>query len=150
MRAGRASFVFYAGFLGAMATPRLSEIGPEAGDAIDEFLRPAISHEAAGRFARGLLDDLTGLDYSIKRDMEEQGGDRATIHATRGLEAKSRFSRYLPRAVATPQSRSCARHEGAGEQTIAWSPRKDLDCEVIAATRKAATATDEYRRYSVA
>jgi ATP-dependent helicase/nuclease subunit A len=154
-RAGGGPFVFYAGLLGADGGRRDLEarLGPEAGDAIDEFLRLAIAHEAEGAPSlAAFLDDLTGLDYSIKRDME--GAKDAvrvmTIHAAKGLEAKIVF---LPDTCRAPSPRHDPRvfaldTKVPGEQTIAWSPRKDLDCEAIAAARGKArdAATDEYRR----
>jgi ATP-dependent helicase/nuclease subunit A len=154
-RAGGGPFVFYAGLLGADGGRRDLEarLGPEAGDALDEFLRLAIAHEAEGAPSLvAFLDDLTGLDYSIKRDMEgaEDAVRVMTIHAAKGLEAKIVF---LPDACRVPSRRHDPRvfaldTKVPGEQTIAWSPRKDLDCEAIAAARGKArdAATDEYRR----
>ncbi len=49
----------------------VARLGPEANDAIDEFLRLAMSHEReeAPSLVR-FLAMIEGLDLSIKRDME--------------------------------------------------------------------------------
>ncbi|MDQ6701770.1 MAG: double-strand break repair helicase AddA, partial [Pseudomonadota bacterium] len=153
--AGGSPFVFYAGLLGADGGRRDIEarLGPEAGDAIDEFLRLAIAHEdARAPSLAAFLDDLAGLEYSIKRDMEtgEDAVRVMTVHAAKGLEANIVF---LPDTCGVPSPRHDPRvfaldTKVPGEQTIAWSPRKDLDCEAIAAARRKArdAATDEYRR----
>jgi len=154
-RAGGGPFDFYAVLLGADGGRRDIEarLGPEAGDAIDELLRLAIAHEDAREPSlAAFLNDLAGLEYSIKRDMEgaEDAVRVMTIHAAKGLEAKIVF---LPDTCRVPSSRHDPRvfaldTKVPGEQTIGWSPRKELDCEAIAAARGKArdTARDEYRR----
>jgi ATP-dependent helicase/nuclease subunit A len=154
-RAGGSPFVFYAGLLGTDGGRRDIEarLGPEAGDAIDELLRLAIAHEdARAPSLAAFLNDLAGLEYSIKRDMEgaEDAVRVMTIHAAKGLEAKIVF---LPDSCGVPSPRHGPRvfvldTKVPDEQTIAWSPRKDLDCEAIAAARAKAhdAARDEYRR----
>jgi len=154
-RAGGGPFAFYASLLGADGGRRDIEarLGPEAGDAIDEFLRLAIAHEQEeGPSLAGFLHGLAGLEYSIKRDMEgaEDAVRVMTVHAAKGLEAKVVF---LPDTCHVPSPRHDPRvfaldTKGPGEQTIGWSPRQDLDCEAIAAARGKArdAARDEYRR----
>ncbi|MGH7248642.1 MAG: 3'-5' exonuclease, partial [Pseudomonadota bacterium] len=98
------------------------------------------------------LNDLAELEYSIKRDMET-GADAVrvmTIHAAKGLEAKIVF---LPDTCGVPPPRHDPRvfaldTKVPGEQTIAWSPGRDLDCEAIAAARGKArdAAREEYGR----
>ncbi|MGH6869209.1 MAG: 3'-5' exonuclease, partial [Methylocella sp.] len=73
-----------------------------------------------------------------------------TVHAAKGLEAKIVF---LPDTCGVPSPRYDPKifaldTNVPGEQTIAWSPRKDLDCEAIAAARERARhgAMEEYRR----
>jgi ATP-dependent helicase/nuclease subunit A len=154
-RAGGSPFVFYAGLLGADGGRRDIEarLGPEAGDAIDELLRLAIAHEnARAPSLAAFLNDLAGLEYSIKRDMEaaEDAVRVMTVHAAKGLEAKIVF---LPDSCGVPSSRHDQRvfaleTKLPGEQTIGWSPRKDLDCEATAAARGKArdAAMEEYGR----
>ena len=154
-RAGGGPFAFYATLLGADGGRRDIEarLGPEAGDAIDELLRLAIAHEEEGAPSlAAFLNDLMGLEYSIKRDMEgaEDSVRVMTIHAAKGLEAKIVF---LPDTCGMPSPRHDPRvfaleTKVPGEQTIGWSPGKDLDCKMIAAARERArdAARDEYRR----
>jgi ATP-dependent helicase/nuclease subunit A len=154
-RARGGPFDFYAVLLGADGGRRDIEarLGPESGDAIDELLRLAIAHEdARAPSLAAFLNDLAGLEYSIKRDMEtgEDAVRVMTIHAAKGLEAKIVF---LPDTCGVPSPRHDPRvfaldTNVPGEQTVGWSPRKDLDCEAIAAARGKArdAATDEYRR----
>ncbi|HEY4848593.1 MAG TPA: double-strand break repair helicase AddA [Methylocella sp.] len=154
-RAGGSPFVFYAGLLGADGGRRDIEarLGPEAGDAIDELLRLAIGHEdARAPSLAAFLNDLAGLEYSIKRDMEgaEDAVRVMTVHAAKGLEAKIVF---LPDTCRVPSPRHDPRvfaldTKVPGAQTIAWSPKRELDCEVVAAARGKArdAARDEYRR----
>ncbi|MGH6843237.1 MAG: 3'-5' exonuclease, partial [Methylocella sp.] len=154
-RSGGGPFAFYAALLGADGGRRDIEarLGPEAGDALDEFLGLAIAHE--GEWAPSLaafLNDLEGLEYSIKRDMEtsEDAVRVMTVHAAKGLEAKIVF---LPDTCGVPS----ANHDPKifaldtkvpGEKTVAWSPKKDLDCEAVAAARESArdAAMEEYKR----
>ena len=154
-RAGGGPFDFYAGLLGADGGRRDMEarLGPEAGDALDEFLNLALAHEdGAAPSLAGFLNDLEGIEYSIKRDMEGAGGAVRvmTVHAAKGLEAKIVF---LPDTCGVPAPRHDPKifvlgTQVPGEQTIAWSPKMDLDCEPVAAARgKARDETmEEYRR----
>jgi ATP-dependent helicase/nuclease subunit A len=154
-RAGGGPFVFYAGLLGADGGRRDIEarLGPEAGDAIDELLRLAIANEdERAPSLAAFLNDLAGLEYSIKRDMEtgEDAVRVMTVHAAKGLEAKIVF---LPDSCGVPSPRHDPKifaldTNVPGEQTIGWSPRKDLDCAAIAAARKRARAAtmEEYKR----
>jgi ATP-dependent helicase/nuclease subunit A len=154
-RAGGGPFDFYAGLLGADGGRRDIEagLGPEAGDAIDELLRHTIAHEdARAPSLAAFLNDLAGLEYSIKRDMEgaEDAVRLMTIHAAKGLEAKIVF---LPDTCRVPSPRHDAKIFKLGttvpsEETIAWSPIKDFDCAAIAGARKRAreAAMEEYRR----
>jgi ATP-dependent helicase/nuclease subunit A len=154
-RAGGGPFAFYAALLGADGGRRDMEgrLGQEARDALDEFLRLAIAHEEEGpRSLAAFLNYLAGLEYSIKRDMEtgEDAVRVMTVHAAKGLEAKIVF---LPDTCSVPS----ANHDPQlfvldtkvpGEETIAWSPKKDLDCGAIDDARKKARAAtmEEYKR----
>jgi ATP-dependent helicase/nuclease subunit A len=154
-RVGGGPFAFYASLLGADGGRRAIEarLGPESGDALDEFLHLAIAHEdERAPSLAAFLNDLAGLEYSVKRDMEgaEDAVRVMTVHAAKGLEAKIVF---LPDSCGVPSPRHDPRvfaldTKVPGEQTIAWSPRKDLDCEAIATARGKAreAAMEEYRR----
>jgi ATP-dependent helicase/nuclease subunit A len=154
-RAGGGPVAFYASLLGADGGRRDIEarLGAEACDAIDEFLRVAIAYEdTKAPSLAAFLNGLAGLEYSIKRDMET-GADTVrvmTVHAAKGLEAKIVF---LPDSCSAPSSHhdpkifSLATNV-PGEEAIAWSPNKNLDCPEVAAARERAreAAWEEYRR----
>lgn len=142
-RAGDGAFAFYAALLGADGGRRDMEarLGPEASDAIDEFLRLAIEHEAANPPSlAAFLNDVEGIEHSIKRDMESGANTVRvmTVHAAKGLEAKIVF-------LVDDCTVFVARHEPQifvleskvpGKRTVAWSPRKELDCAAVAAARE--------------
>ncbi len=89
-------FRFYAELLGRDGGRRrmLARLGPEAGDAIDEFQRLALEHERTQAPSLTLfLHRLESADIQIKRDMEAAGDAVRvmTVHAAKGLEAKIVF-----------------------------------------------------------
>ncbi|VFU09045.1 double-strand break repair helicase AddA [Methylocella tundrae] len=152
-RAAQNPFAFYSSLLCEDGGRRAMEarLGPEAADAIDEFLRLALAHEAeAAPSLSGFLSDFEAVERSIKRDMES-GADVVrvmTVHAAKGLEAKIVF---LPDTCGAPSPR----HDpnifvvGAGPSAaIAWSPRKAADCQAVALAREnmRGAGQDEYRR----
>ncbi len=97
-------FAFYARLLGPLGARRafLSRLGPEAGDALDEFLGLALAHERArAPSLAAFLADVAGLDVSIKRDMDLTSSfvRVMTVHAAKGLEAKIVF---LPDVCGAP------------------------------------------------
>ncbi len=129
-----------------------ARLGPEACDAMDEFLRLALLHETEPAPSLSLfLDGLEKIDLTVKRDMETsaEAVRVMTVHAAKGLEAKIVF---LPDTCGAPGSH----HDpklftlgSAGEGAIlAWSPRKAEDCTAVAAARQQArgAAEEEYRR----
>lgn len=154
-RAGDGPFTFYASLLCADGGRRAMEarLGPEAGDAIGEFLNLALAHEnSAVASLSGFLEELAGTGYSIKREME--GGENVvrvmTVHAAKGLEAKIVF---LPDCCGVPSPQHDPKIFSLdtavpGEETIAWSPVKALDCEAVGQARQAIrdAAMEEYRR----
>ena len=85
-------FEFYAHALTArgMRKRLLARLGPEANDAIDEFLSLALSYEAINPPSlEGFLHWIERGDAEIKRDME-RGRDEVrvmTVHGAKGLEA---------------------------------------------------------------
>jgi ATP-dependent helicase/nuclease subunit A len=154
-RAAESPFAFYSSLLCEDGGRRALEgrLGPEAADAIDEFLRLALAHESeAAPSLAGFLSGFEAMDRSIKRDMES-GVDVVrvmTVHAAKGLEARIVF---LPDTCGAPSTHHdpniFALQPGAsGVEAIAWSPRKGLDCKAASAAREKMrqASHDEYRR----
>ena len=148
-------FFFFARILGAEHGRRdmLARLGPEAGDALDEFLALALEHET--RKAPSLVEFLAGLQgahLEIKRDMGASANAVRvmTVHASKGLEAKIVF---LGDTCGAPVS---ARHDpklykiAAGQfgDIVAWSPGTKGEPALLAQAREAARldAGQEHRR----
>ena len=150
-RAQGGAFSFYAHLLGEDGGRRAMQkrLGPEARDAMDEFLKLALDHEL--REVPSLQNFLHGLqDVNIKRDMEAAGEAVRvlTAHAAKGLEAKIVF---LPDTCSAPGSRfdpKIYELEGEGGPLLVWSPSSKLDCEGTSPLRERARddMAEEYRR----
>jgi ATP-dependent helicase/nuclease subunit A len=127
-----------------------ARLGPEAVDAIDEFVALALEHEAGQAPSLTLfLDSLQTADIEIRRDMEAAGDAVRvmTVHAAKGLEAKIVF---LPDGCATPAAQHAPKlHRLRGEdEALAWSSRKDDDSAALSRGRAdwAEAEEDEYHR----
>ncbi len=151
---GLTPFMFYARLLGADGGRRrlLARLGPEAGDAIDEFLNQAMNQEQRRPPSlAAFLASLEVADGEVKRDMDSAGDyvRVMTVHAAKGLEAKIVI---LPDTCGTPDGKHdpkiFALEDAALGTALVWSPRKDDDFEPVAAAREASrrAARDEYRR----
>lgn len=137
-----APFEFFSRVLGPGEGRRklVARLGPEANDAIDEFLRLALSFEReTSPSLTNFLAMVENLDVSIKRDMEAAGGAVRvmTAHAAKGLEAKIVF---LPDTCGAP----AGKHDpklfllGADDElSLVWSRGKDSDPQALAAARAA-------------
>jgi ATP-dependent helicase/nuclease subunit A len=147
-------FNFYVRLLGEDGGRRAIEarLGPEACDAMDEFLRLALKAEKDGCFSlSAFLADVGSVEHPIKRDMETSSGcvRVMTIHAAKGLEAKIVF---LPDTCGLPSGRHDHKIHvlkgHADAPVLAWSARKDDDPTAVATARQAARAEaeDEHRR----
>jgi ATP-dependent helicase/nuclease subunit A len=129
----------------------LARLGPEANDAIDEFLRLTLAHEREEAPALAtFLSRFAALELEIKRDMDAAGDNVRvmTVHAAKGLEAKIIF---LPDtcSLPAPQSAPCLFPIGNPRQPlIVWSPRKAGDPAPVAAAREKQKQAQEaeYRR----
>jgi len=150
-RAALGPYAFYARLLGEDGGRRALErrLGPEACDAIDEFLRLALAQDSElAPSLVGFLAEVEAMDGSIKRDMES-GADCVrvmTVHAAKGLEAKIVF---LPDTCGVPSPRHDPRIFALGSDgPIVWSPGTKADTGAITAARKEArqAAEEEYRR----
>ena len=87
-------FEFFAGLLEenqmALRLALIARLGPDAGDAIDEFLNMALDYERTTHPSlQGFLDWVRKSEAEVKRDMEH-GRDEVrimTAHGAKGLEA---------------------------------------------------------------
>lgn len=147
--ASRAPFDFYSAVLGpGEGRKRLvARLGPEANDAIDEFLQLALGFEREqAPSLTGFLAMVAALDLSIKRDMEAAGGAVRvmTAHAAKGLEAKIVF---LPDTCGAPAGKHDPKlfRLGEGEEAVlVWSPTIGADPPALTMAR--ATARDAERK----
>jgi ATP-dependent helicase/nuclease subunit A len=129
----------------------LARLGPEANDAIDEFLRLTLAHEREEAPALAtFLSRFETLELEIKRDMDaaEDTVRVMTVHAAKGLEAKIIF---LPDTCSLPAPQSAPRLFPIGnpkQPLIVWSPRKGGDPQPVAHARAAQKQGQEaeYRR----
>jgi len=149
----RAPFDFYSHILGAGGGREriVARLGQEANDAIDEFLRLALSFEREQ--AQGLVGFLAGvetLELSVKRDMEAAGDAVRvmTVHASKGLEGKVVF---LPDTCGGPSGRHDPKIFRLGEEdgaTLVWSTSMTADPPAVARAREQLreAAREEHRR----
>jgi len=150
--ASETPFFFYARLLGAERGRHdmLARLGPEAGDAMDEFLRLALEHdmhEAPSLVA--FLAEMEDSDLSIKRDMEA-GTDAVrvmTVHASKGLESKIVF---LGDTCTMPSHHHDPKllEVGSDAKSLAWTPGKSNEPKKLGEAREATRLAQmqEYRR----
>ncbi|MBS4084024.1 MAG: double-strand break repair helicase AddA [Rhizobiales bacterium] len=85
-------FDFYSRVLGRDGGRKkmVARLGPEAADALDEFLAAALSYESAETPSlHGFLSFLRRANSEVKRDLEAEGTSVRvmTVHGVKGLEA---------------------------------------------------------------
>jgi ATP-dependent helicase/nuclease subunit A len=155
-RAKLSPFDFFARLLGADGGRRalIGRLGPEAGDAIDEFLARALLHETSeAPSLAGFVAETEAAESQIKRDMEAAGDEVRvmTVHASKGLEAPIVF---LPDTHGAPSGRHDPKwlrlappHSGA-PPLLVWGGKADEDCAAMAEGRAQARAeaAGEHRR----
>ncbi len=135
-------FEFYSEVLGRGGGRKqlVARLGQEANDAIDEFLRLALSFEREESPAlASFLARVELLDISIKRDMEAAGAAVRvmTAHAAKGLEAKIVF---LPDTCGAPSGKHDPKLFTLGDDealSLVWSRGKDNDPAAIGKARDA-------------
>ncbi|MGD9502516.1 MAG: double-strand break repair helicase AddA, partial [Methyloceanibacter sp.] len=103
-------YEFFSELLGAdgqrLRKSMLTRLGPEAAEAIDEFLDRALAFDRdAAPSLQGFLNALRAGDVEIKRDMEQRRDEVRimTVHGAKGLEAPIVF---------LPDTCSAARNQG--------------------------------------
>ncbi|MET0687738.1 MAG: double-strand break repair helicase AddA [Methyloceanibacter sp.] len=151
-------YEFFAELLGAddqlMRRRMLARLGPEAAEAIDEFLDRALDFDReAAPSLQGFVNHLRAGDVEIKRDMEQQRDEVRimTVHGAKGLQAPIVFlpdTCMLPRAQGPrlyPLPRS-----GVPESEVAhivWAAgRNDLDVLTDAKDAMRRGDIEEYHR----
>ncbi len=151
-------FGFYAWLLGAAGgrAKFLRRLGPEAADALDEFLALALDYERReAPSLQGFMAWLRAAQTEIKRDMEISRDEVRvmTVHGAKGLEAplviladttSPPTGPRPPRLLAVPAPRAAP---GTPDR-IVWAGRKITDVGAVAAARQdaLAEAEHEYRR----
>ena len=148
-------YAFYARLIGEDGGRRalLARLGPEVGDAIDEFMALALAHEQkTAPSLHAFLAEVEATDFAIKRDMEGAGDSVRvmTVHAAKGLEAPIVF---LPDTCSAPHARHDAKlidlSAEPGEPSLfVWAAKKAEDPPALAAARQRArdAAAGEHRR----
>src|SRR5690606_22595097 len=134
-------FDFYARLLGPGGGRRqfLSRLGPEANDAIDEFLNFALDYEKRETPSlQGFVSWLRAASAEVKRDME-QGRDEVrvmTVHGAKGLEATTVIladTTTRPTGHHPPKLIPVPLHE---TEAIVWVGKRTNDPSVVAAARE--------------
>lgn len=148
------AFTFYARVLGAGQARRamLGRLGPEAGDAVDEFLRVALDHDRRNIPSLSLfLATFDEAEITIKRDMD-MAGDQVrvmTVHGAKGLEAPVVI---LPDTCTLPDRKQIDAlsiyHDAQGRRFPVWAKGQKEECRIINAARDGMVDTlgEEYRR----
>ncbi|MGP9813283.1 double-strand break repair helicase AddA [Rhodopseudomonas sp. NSM] len=151
-------FGFYAWLLGGDGGRArvLRRLGPEANDALDEFLELALSFEQKqAPSLQGFVAWLRAADTEIKRDMEISRDEVRvmTVHGAKGLEAPVVFLVDTTSSPADSQRLNLIRLPGGNAQpgapsAMVWAGRKANDPRVVEQARAAmiSETEDEYRR----
>jgi ATP-dependent helicase/nuclease subunit A len=151
-------FAFYAWLLGGDGGRRriLKRLGPEANDALDEFLELALSYERkAPASLQGFVAWLRTADLEVKRDMEISRDEVRvmTVHGAKGLEAPVVFLVDTTTSPADTQRLKLIHLPGGSAApnkpgVVVWAGKKADDPAVVAAAREAMMdeTEDEYRR----
>jgi ATP-dependent helicase/nuclease subunit A len=143
-------FAFYAALLGAGGGRRrfLARLGPEANDALDEFVNLALDYERRETPSlQGFVAWLRAARAEVKRDMEIARDEVRvmTVHGAKGLEAPIVI---LADTMTPPAGPRPPRLLELPDGAMVWAGRKDDDAPAVAVARQAALAEaeNEYRR----
>ena len=148
-------FEFYAAVLDRDgARDRLiAQVGPEAADAIDEFLNLALAHEETGPATlQGFLAWLRETGSEVRRDME-QGADQVrvmTVHGAKGLEANIVIlpdTCSMGAARGGPLVRVPRDAPPAFDTCLAWAVSSAARLPAIEQVQRARQARDEAESY---
>jgi ATP-dependent helicase/nuclease subunit A len=146
-------YEFFSEVLGAegqlMRKRLLIRLGPEAAEAIDEFLDLALGYDREDAPSlQGFIDRLRADEVEIKRDMDQDRDEVRimTVHGAKGLEAPIVF---LPDTCMTPrpQGPRIFPLPRAGEPPdevphLVWAPAGHSDLGVLAESKAALTLAE--------
>jgi ATP-dependent helicase/nuclease subunit A len=147
-------FGFYAWLLGPQGgrAKILARLGPEATDALDEFLELALEYERRHTPSlQGFTAWLRTAGVEIKRDAEMTRDEVRvmTVHGAKGLEAPIVILADTTTRPNGPRPPRLLKIPAAGApDRIVWAASVAMKVPVVAAARKRAqnAAEDEYRR----
>jgi len=147
---------FYARLIGVDGGRRalIGRLGPEAADAIDEFLALALACERDhSPSLSAFLDEVAASDQALKRDMEAEAAEVRvmTVHAAKGLEAPIVF---LPDTAGAPDGKRDPKWLQLEPASLAapalyvWGTSRDEDAPPLTAARAAHAGREagEHRR----
>jgi ATP-dependent helicase/nuclease subunit A len=143
-------FGFFAHVLGAMRgrAKFLRRLGPEANDALDEFLNLALDYETRQTPSlQGYLAWLRAACSEVRRDMEMARDEVRvmTVHGAKGLEANTVI---LADTTTPPGGPRDPRLLALSDGGLVWATARNADVGAMADARGRAQqeARDEYRR----
>ena len=152
-------YEFFSELLGAdgqlMRKRMLTRLGPEAAEAIDEFLDLALAYDReAAPSLQGFINQLRAGDVEIKRDMEQERDEVRimTVHGAKGLQAPIVF---LPDTCMKPRMQGPQLYPmpRAGEPAdevghLVWPPTGHSGVARLASAKAAVEKADreEYHR----
>lgn len=151
-------FAFFAWLLGGDGGRAriLKRLGPEANDALDEFLELALSYEQKEPASlQGFMAWLRAAETEVKRDMEARRDEVRvmTVHGAKGLEASVVFLIDTTTSPADTQRQNLIRLPQGNANphaasVVVWASKKADDIENVAAARQSSKeeTEDEYRR----
>jgi ATP-dependent helicase/nuclease subunit A len=146
----RSPFAFFADVLGPREGRKkfLARLGPEANDALDEFLNLALDYEARETASlQGFLAWLRAAQSEVRRDMEMARNEVRvmTVHGAKGLEANTVI---LADTTTEPKGAHPPKLLTLSNGAIVWAKRKQDDTGTMEDSRAAAerAAINEYRR----
>jgi ATP-dependent helicase/nuclease subunit A len=126
----------------------LARLGPEANDALDEFLNFALDYEVRETPSlQGFLAWLRAAESDVRRDMEMARDEVRvmTVHGAKGLEANTVI---LADTITDPKGSHPPRLMQLNDGAMVWAGRKQDDVQALglARTRIEGEAINEYRR----
>jgi ATP-dependent helicase/nuclease subunit A len=135
-------FALFADLLGAGGGRKRihTRLGPEADEAIDEFLNLTLRYAASNTPSlQGFLQWIRSTASIVKRELGDSAADEVrimTVHGAKGLQAPIVFLADKPQF--DNRSTGLFWIKSAGTELPLWSPRKQADVALTATARDAA------------